>query len=60
MTTRSETAQATKTLAHELAHVLMHCADAASIPAEPRTLREVEAESVAHIVCQAWGLATEA
>jgi hypothetical protein len=52
-------AQATKTLAHELAHVLMHCGDAASNPAESRSLREVEAESVAYIVCQASGLVTE-
>src|SRR5262249_32862821 len=55
----ADPAQATKTLAHELAHVLMHCADAASMPAEPRSMREVEAESVAYIVCQAAGLTTE-
>jgi hypothetical protein len=36
-------AQAAKTLAHELGHVLLH---------------EVEAESVAHLVCSAAGLAT--
>jgi antirestriction protein ArdC len=46
-------AQATKTLAHELAHVQMHEQGEGS-----RARREVEAESVAYIVCRALGLET--
>ena len=52
-------AHAVKTLAHELAHVILH-AD----PAEPadagdcRGIREVEAESVAHLVVSAHGIDT--
>jgi hypothetical protein len=45
-------AQAIKTCAHELAHVLLH-ADGSSPLA--RSVREVEAESVAFIVCSAGG-----
>ena len=45
-------AQGCKTLAHELAHVLMHAEDA---PAS-RDHCEVEAESVAYVVCHAAGL----
>lgn len=47
-------AQACKTLAHELAHVLLHQARTT-----PRDREEVEAESVAYIVCHAAGLATD-
>ena len=50
-------AQATKTLAHELAHVLMH-PDAIAYHA-CRGRSEVEAESVAFLVCQAAGLPTD-
>ncbi|HZQ26314.1 MAG TPA: ArdC-like ssDNA-binding domain-containing protein [Acidimicrobiales bacterium] len=46
-------AQAAKTTAHELAHVLMHGPDA---PEHTRERCEVEAESVAFIVCAACGL----
>jgi antirestriction protein ArdC len=47
-------AQALKTLIHERAHILLEhrpgdCAD-------PRSRREVEAESVAYVVCQALGV----
>jgi antirestriction protein ArdC len=42
-------AQAIKTCAHELAHVLLHTESCAL----PRAVREVEAESVAFIVCSA-------
>ncbi len=46
-------AQAAKTLTHELAHILLdHGAD----NPPPRDHAEVEAESVAHIVCAAAGL----
>jgi antirestriction protein ArdC len=48
-------AQATKTLAHELGHVLLH--DVSRVR-DGRDLAEVEAESVAYIVCAATGLDT--
>lgn len=50
-------AQAAKTLAHEIAHVLMH--PSALEYAGCRGRCEVEAESVAYLVCQAAGLATD-
>jgi antirestriction protein ArdC len=49
-------AQATKTLAHELAHVHLHKDTAAYFGCRGRS--EVEAESVAFLVCQSAGLAT--
>lgn len=48
-------AQSCKTLAHELAHVLLHAPDDVSRPARPAVC-EVEAESVAALVCSAHGL----
>jgi antirestriction protein ArdC len=50
-------AQACKTLAHELAHVILHPDTAAYFGCRGRS--EVEAESVAFLVCQAAGLATD-
>jgi antirestriction protein ArdC len=50
-------AQATKTLAHELAHVLLHPDTMAY--QQCRGVSEVEAESVAFLVCQAAGLSTD-
>lgn len=47
--------QASKTLSHELAHCLMHDPSQEAI-ARPRA--EVEAESVAYVVCQTAGMAT--
>ena len=47
-------AQAVKTLAHELGHVLIHADD--GFDGTCRGLREVEAESVAYMVTQAHGL----
>ncbi len=47
--------QAAKSLTHELAHCLMHDPSQGPI-ARPRA--EVEAESVAYVVCQAAGMAT--
>lgn len=46
----NDTAQRAKTLAHELAHALLHehCSQ--------RALAELEAESVAHVVCDALGI----
>jgi antirestriction protein ArdC len=49
-------AQASKTLAHELAHVLLHGPDQ---PARARHVAEVEAESVAYVISAAAGLPTE-
>jgi hypothetical protein len=49
-------AQASKTLAHELAHVLLHGPDQ---PTRERHVAEVEAESVAYVVTAAAGLPTE-
>lgn len=48
-------AEACYTLAHELAHVVLHCGR----PTDGREV-EVEAEAVAFLVCHAAGLATEA
>jgi antirestriction protein ArdC len=50
-------AQACKTLAHELGHVLLHGPH--DISGERRERAEVEAESVAYVVCQAAGLVTD-
>jgi len=47
--------QSAKTLCHELAHVLLH--DASRVRGD-RELAEVEAESVAYVVCNAAGLTT--
>jgi len=54
---RLEEAAATKTLAHELAHVLLH--ENADYHAN-RGRCEVEAESVAYLVCRELGLETDA
>jgi antirestriction protein ArdC len=51
-------AQATKTLAHELAHVLLHPSTAEYFRCRGRC--EVEAESVAFLVCRSVGLDTAA
>lgn len=53
-----EPAQATKTLAHELAHVLLHAPDKITYGMN-RPLCEVEAESVAYIVCSNSGLVSD-
>lgn len=53
-------AQAVKTLAHELAHVVLHAGtDDASEAAVCTGVREVEAESVAFLVLAAHGLASD-
>lgn len=49
-------AQASKTLAHELAHVMLHGPEQ---PHRPRHVAEVEAESVAYVVGAAAGLPTD-
>ena len=53
VTSRSA-ASMVKTLAHELAHVILH-ADRSM----DRSMMEVEAESVAFLVCDAFGLASD-
>jgi hypothetical protein len=50
-------AQAAKTLCHELAHIEMH--DGSEYAAGCRGRAEVEAESVAYLVCQHHGLASD-
>jgi DNA primase len=55
-------AQRTKTMAHEVAHILLHCGDDALKQAEARVHRgiaEVEAESVAYLVATAHGMTTD-
>jgi hypothetical protein len=47
-------AQAVKTLVHELAHALLHGDDVL----RSREIQEVEVESVAYVVCDALGLDT--
>ena len=52
-------AQAVKTLAHELAHVILHADPTAPVDVRDcRGIREVEAESVAHLVVSAHGIDT--
>lgn len=51
-------AAAVKTLAHELGHI--RCGHADGSCTNPRSQREVEAESVAFLVCEAFGLDTSA
>ena len=49
--------QTLKTLIHETAHALLHNAKEEEL-GKGRSLREVEAESVAYVVCQHFGLDT--
>ena len=56
---RLEDAAAVKTLAHELAHVLLHSEPTCDYHAN-RERCEVEAESVAFLVCRELGLETDA
>ena len=55
---RLDGAASVKTLAHELAHVLMHNGPLCDYLAN-RGRCEVEAESVAYLVCDAFGLASD-
>lgn len=56
---RLDEAAAVKTLAHELAHVILHSEPALDYHAN-RGRCEVEAESVAYLVCRELGLETDA
>lgn len=51
-------AQAVKTLAHELAHILLHAPDGGTLPT--RRVAEVEAESVAYLTTHHLGLDSSA
>lgn len=51
-----EPAQRFSVLVHELAHELLHKTDSENRP--PKTVRETEAEAVAHVVSDAMGLET--
>jgi DNA primase catalytic core len=53
-------AQAVKTLAHELGHVLLHDPTGRDLPFVCRGIAEVEAESVAYLVATSHGLPTDA
>lgn len=55
---RLDDAAAVKTLAHELAHVMLHALESIDYHAN-RARCEVEAESVAFLVCHELGLATD-
>lgn len=51
-------AQTFKTLVHETAHSILHCEGGEQYEAE-RSVREVQAEGVAFVVCKALGIDTE-
>lgn len=51
-------AQTFKTLVHETAHSILHCEGGEQVEAE-RSVREVQAEGVAFVVCKALGIDTE-
>lgn len=51
-------AQTIKTLVHEIAHAKLHDPDILEGEQRPRREKEVEAESVAYVVCQHFGLDT--
>ena len=53
---RHATGQQAKTLAHELAHEALHKTDRGTLT---RSIAELEAESVAYVVCTHFGLDTE-
>ena len=53
---RHPTGQQAKTLAHELAHEAMHWEDRGPLT---RSIAELEAESVAYVVCKHFGLDAE-
>jgi antirestriction protein ArdC len=53
-----EPAQCVKTLSHELAHAILH--SEADCDGQPRALAELEAESVAFVVCDDLGLDSSA
>ena len=46
--------QTVKTLIHEIAHSILHCKDA--FPDTPKDVKEIQAESVAYMVCRELGI----
>ena len=54
--TNNSDAQQVKTLAHEIGHALLHDIESVSARDLSRGLKELEAESVAFVVCSALGL----
>jgi antirestriction protein ArdC len=54
----NEPAMQVKTLAHEIGHALMHEPTTFDLGENARALKELEAESVAFVVCRALGLDT--
>jgi hypothetical protein len=56
--TNNDGAQQVKTLAHEIGHALLHGPDATSTRDLARELKELEAESVAYVICRALGMET--
>ena len=56
--TNNDGAQQVKTLAHEIGHALLHDPEATSAGDLARELKELEAESVAYVICRALGMET--
>ena len=52
-------AERAKVLAHEIAHELLHWKDGVLIQEHARSVKEVEAESVAYAVCGAFGIESD-
>lgn len=50
--------QTVKTMLHEISHAMLHRRTGNDPPAKDRHTREVEAESVAYVVCQHFGIDT--
>lgn len=50
--------QTVKTMLHEISHAMLHRRTGNDTPAKERHTREVEAESVAYVVCQHFGIDT--
>jgi hypothetical protein len=56
--TNNDGAQQVKTLAHEIGHALLHDPEVRSTLDLARELKELEAESVAYVICRALGMET--
>jgi len=56
--TYNDGAQQVKTLAHEIGHALLHDPEVTSTRDLARGLKELEAESVAYVICRALGMET--
>ena len=58
-TTRHPTGQQAKTLAHEIAHCAIHFGKTDGATRLTRDIAELEAESIAYVVCKHFGLDAE-